>query len=93
MKFPVIERYRAELLASGFVPLDDAALEELRQAEAEMHHSNAIEGIHPSPETAALFEMLLEIRVPPDVSQPFVKRYLKERIVSGEYRGNAGLEP
>ena len=81
MKFPVIEQYRAELLASGFTPLTDTDLDQLRHAQAEMHHSNAIEGIHPRPETVALFEMFFEVRVPLDASRPFVERYIQERIV------------
>ena len=84
MKFPVIEQYRAELLASGFVPLNDTELAHVRQAWAEMHHSNAIEGIHPRPETVALFDMFLEIRVPTAVSRLFVERYMRERIVGPE---------
>lgn len=93
MQFPIIEQYRAALLAAGFVPLDDAALAALRQAQAEMHHSNAIEGIEPRPETAALFEMLLEIRVPPEISRPIVDRYIQERIVCRTANGADPLGP
>ena len=81
VRFQSVEQYRAELLASGFTPLDDAELEAVRQARAEMHHSNAIEGITPRPETVALFEMFLEIRVPPAISRPVVERYMRDRVV------------
>jgi len=80
MRYHIVEQYRSQLLATGFTPLGDTELEALRAAEAEMHHSNAIEGIAPSPEMAALFEMFLEIRVPPEVSDPVFNRYVRDRV-------------
>lgn len=80
-EFPVVEHYRAELRARPYARLDDAALAELRRRSAAAHHSSAIEGIHPTPELEALFEMFLEERAPPDVSGPYVDRYIVERIV------------
>ena len=77
----IVEQYRAELRAQPYTRVDDATLAELRQRSAEGHHSNAIEGIHPTPEIVALFAMFLEERVPPDVSGPYVHRYIMERIV------------
>ena len=64
-----------------FPRVDDAGMAELRRRGAEAHHSSAIEGIHPTPELEALFAMFLEERVPPDVSGPYVDRYVMERIV------------
>lgn len=82
--FPIIEQYRAELRALPYTRLDDAPLAELRRSIAESHHSNAIEGIHPTPELEALFEMFLEERTPPDVLGPYVDRYVMERIVAAD---------
>ena len=79
--FPVIEGYRAELRALSFPRVDDAGMVELRRRGAEAHHSSAIEGIHPTPELEALFDMLLEERAPPDVSGPYVDRYIMEQLV------------
>ena len=79
--FPLIEQYRTELRARPYVRVDDAALAELRQRSAEADHSNAIEGIYPTPELQALFAMFLEERAPPDVFGPYVGRYIEERIV------------
>ena len=79
--FPIIERYRAELRAASFPRVDKAGMIELRQRGAEAHHSSAIEGIHPTPELGALFDMLLDERVPPDVSSTYVHRYIMEQIV------------
>ena len=77
----IVEQYRAELRARSYTRVDDATLTELRQRTAEGHHSNAIEGIHPTPELMALFAMFLDERAPPDVSGPYVQRYIMERIV------------
>ena len=77
----IVEQYRAELRAQAYARVDDATLAELRQRTAEAHHSNAIEGIHPTPELLGLFAMFLEERAPPDVSGPYVERYIMEQIV------------
>lgn len=82
--FPVVEQYRAELRARPYARLDDQEVADLRQRSAEAHHSNAIEGIHPTPELAALFAMFLEERAPPDVFGPLVDRYILERIVPAD---------
>ena len=82
--FPIIDRYRAELRAKPFARLDDQALAEIRRRYESAHHSNAIEDIHPTPELKALFEMLLDERVPTDVSGPYVTRYIWERIVPAD---------
>ena len=82
--FPVVEHYRAELHAQAYVRVDDQALAELRRRSESGHCSNAIEGIHPTPELAALFAMFLEERVPPDVSGLYVYRYILEPIVPAD---------
>ena len=82
--FPVVEHYRAELHARAYARVDEQALAELRRRSESGHHSNAIEGIHPTPELAALFAMFLEERVPPEVSGPYVHRYILERIVPAD---------
>ncbi|MGI4880251.1 MAG: hypothetical protein ACRYG4_22505 [Janthinobacterium lividum] len=78
--FPAVEAYRAELRGLDFEPLDDWDLDDMRDRHRHAHVSNAIEGIHPTPELAALFEMFLEERAPADVSGPFVDRWLRERL-------------
>ena len=82
--FPLIEQYRAELRSQPYVRVDDAELAELRRRSDAAHHSNAIEGIHPTPELEALFAMFLEERAPPDVFGPYVDRYVMERIVPAD---------
>jgi hypothetical protein len=42
------------------------------------YNNNAIEGIKPSPELAALCEMFLQERAPLPVSEPFVDRFFRE---------------
>ncbi len=70
--------------APDHVRMDDAALAELRQRSAEANHSNAIEGIYPTPELQALFAMFLEERTSPDVFGPYVDRYIEEKIVPAD---------
>jgi hypothetical protein len=76
-----VEQYHAELLAQPYTRVGDAMLAKLRQRKAEGHHSNAIEGIHLTSELMALFATFLEECAPPDVSGPYVHRYIMERIV------------
>lgn len=87
--FPVVEHFRAELRAERFERLDAAGAERMRRAFAEMHHSNAVEGVHPTPELAALFAMLVEERAPPEAAGGVVSRYMAERIAAGAGRATA----
>ena len=82
--FPVVERYRADLHTQAYACVDDQLLAELRRPSESGHHSNAIEGIHPTPELAALFAMFLDERVPSEVSGLYVQRYILERIVPAD---------
>jgi len=79
--FPALETYRAELQAMDYRQLDDAALAEVRRRYAASRHSSAIEGIHPSPEQEAFFDMLHDMRVPQDLANEYSDRFLQERIV------------
>ncbi len=74
-EFPCVEALRRELQALPFIRLDDAQLAHLRARLLVGHHNNAIEGIEPSPELAALFEVFLQERAPLAVSEPFVDRF------------------
>lgn len=80
--FPAVEAYRAELRAINYRRLNDAELEEVRRRYAEAHHSSATEDIHPSPEQAAFYAMLIEERVPTDLASEYSRRYLQERILA-----------
>lgn len=82
--FPMIEGYRRELRAMTFARLDAAGREGLQRSYEISHHSNAIEGVHPTPEAAALLRMFVEEGVPTAVSDPFVLRYLRERTRAAE---------
>ena len=90
--FPAVERYRAELRGQSYARIDDAALAELRRRAANAHHSSAIEGIHPTPEVEALFDMFHEERAPPDTFGPYVLRYITEQLVPLE-KGRTMREP
>ena len=79
--FPAVEAYRAELQATNYPRLDEAALAEVRRRYAASRHSSAIEGIHPSPEQEAFYAMLHDLRVPQDLANDYSRRFLQERIV------------
>ncbi len=80
--FAVIEGYRRELRALPFMRLDAEQRDELDSRYRSMHHSNAIEGVHPTPELEALCRMFVEEGVPPAVSDQFVDRYVAERVAA-----------
>ena len=80
-EFPRVESLRRELRALPFVRLDDAELSHLRARLLVGHHNNAIEGIEPSPEMAALFAMFLQERAPLPVSEPFLDCYIRNVLV------------
>ena len=79
--FPVIEGYRRELRAMSFPRLGGAERAELDRCYASMHHSNAIEGVHPTSELKALFQMFVDEAVPPAVSDAFLDHYIRESII------------
>jgi hypothetical protein len=80
-EFPRVEALRQALRSLRFVRLDDAELSHLRARLLVGHHNNAIEGIEPSPQMAALFAMFLQERAPLTVSEPFLDRYIREVLV------------
>ena len=80
-EFPRVEAFRRELRALPFVRLNDAELAHLRARLLVGHHNNAIEGIEPSPETAALCEMFLQERASIAVSEPFLDRYIQDVLM------------
>ena len=79
--FAYVEALQRELHALPFVRLNDGELAHLRTRLRVGHHNNAIEGIEPSPELAALFEMFLQERAPLTVSEPFLDRYIQDRLL------------
>jgi hypothetical protein len=76
--FPRVESFRRKLRALPFPRLNDAELAHLRARLLVGHHNNAIEGIDPSPELAALFAMFLQERAPLPVSESFVDRFFQD---------------
>jgi hypothetical protein len=87
--FPLVETLRRELQAEGFRPMDDIALQDARLRFAEMHHSNAIEGVAPDRETAALFEMLFVERVPVTRWEAITMRFMSEHL--GSHRDQVAI--
>lgn len=79
--FPLVQELRRDLHAVAFTRLTDTEVAALRARLLVGHHNNAIEGIDPSPETVALFEMFLQERAPLAVSEPYLDRYIALRLV------------
>ena len=82
--FPIVDRYRLELRALPFGRANGEEMVGLRQRGADGHRSDAIEETLPTPKVEALFAMFLEERVPPNVSGPYLLRYVMERIVPAD---------
>jgi len=74
--FPLVEELRRDLHAATFARLTDGEVSDLRARLFAGHHNNAIEGIDPSPEMVALFEMFLQERAPMAVSEPYLDRFI-----------------
>ena len=81
MTFPLIEELRRDLQAEIFTRLTDEEVAGLRSRLAMGHHSNVIEGIKPTQEMVALFEMILQERAPLAIAQPYLDRYIRVRLV------------
>ena len=86
-ELPRVEVLRQELRSLPFVRLSDAELAHLRARLLVGYHNNAIEGIEPSPELAALFEMFLQKRAPLPASEPFVDRFFQPQSSSNARAG------
>ena len=80
MTYPKIEEYRNELRSKLFDPMSPHETAELRRFYYSDQFSEMI-GERPSPETFALLNMFLAERVPPDISEPFLMRYVCEQVV------------
>lgn len=80
MAFPRVERYRKELRGLTFCRMSDRELEEVSAIYRSPEYQDMIGGC-PSSETLALLKMLLADRVPPDVSEEIIMRYVVEEVV------------
>ena len=80
MMYPRVERYRDAVRAVTFCPMSALEIAELRRFYYSEHFSDMI-GERPSPEVFALLDMFLSERVPPDVSERFILRYVCEEVV------------
>ena len=80
MEFPRVERYRKELRSRVFRQMSDLELAQVAAIYRSPEYREMI-GAYPSSETVALLEMFLTERVPPDVSEEFIMRYVVEEVV------------
>ncbi len=69
-----VETVRAEIRALDYVRGTPAEKQEWREADADARHNNVIEGIMFSPVEDALFNMLRDETVPPDLAVQIVLR-------------------
>ena len=74
-----VEKYRAELRQKGFQPLSPEENIELKR----FYHSAEFErmlGGKVSREIQALLDMFLAEKAPPEVAEPFIIRYVCEKL-------------
>ena len=72
------ETIREEIRSAGLSPASEAELGELDRRLAETLANNAIEGIEPDPELAAMLAMVREERLSPRHFDRFYDRYISE---------------
>lgn len=77
-RFPRVETIREEVRRANLEPANNAELRELDKRLAEALANNAIEGIEPDPELAAMLAMLREERLSPRNFDRFYDRYISE---------------
>ncbi|HSE73631.1 MAG TPA: hypothetical protein VLB05_03895 [Dongiaceae bacterium] len=77
-RFPLVETIREEIRSAGLSPASEAELGELDRRLAETLANNAIEGIEPDPELAAMLAMVREERLSPRHFDRFYDRYISE---------------
>lgn len=77
-RFPLVETIREEIRRAGLPAASEAELRELDERLAEALANNAIEGIEPDPELAAMLAMLREERLSPRHFDRFYDRYVSE---------------
>ena len=80
MRFPRVERYRADIQKKAFRRLSNSEASELRNF-YHSHEFNLSLGGGLSPETFAFLDMLISEKVPPDVSTPVILQYVCEELV------------
>jgi hypothetical protein len=85
MKSARIEQYRAELQRQHYTPLRRNDLAKLQKLYRSQHYRE-LTGIDSWPEVIEMLDMFIEERVPPDVSERFILRYVNEELVAGHQR-------
>ncbi|MBB5716811.1 hypothetical protein [Sphingomonas aerophila] len=71
-----IEAIRAEVRALDYVRGTPAEVAAWREADEDSRHNHVIEGIRFEPDEDALFAMLLDERVPPELMTQIVRKLL-----------------
>ena len=80
---PLVEAYRADLRLADYARLSEDETARMADRFAVSHHSNAMAGVHPSPELAALFAMFVEERVPLPLAEQYFHRFMAEDAKTG----------
>lgn len=78
----LLDIYRAQIAALDFVRLSDEEAERARAIHADAIASARIEGAEMTPQDAAFWELLLQLRVPYNVAMPIVADYSRDVIAA-----------
>jgi len=78
--FPFIEEFRAELRQRDYPRLSEAECAAMRWDFTQGMANNAIEDLHPPPELVAFIDLLVDERVPQEVSDEFFDRFAVVRL-------------
>jgi hypothetical protein len=88
MKSARIEQYRAELQRQHYTPLGRNDLMNLQKLYRSQHYRE-LTGIGSWPEVIEMLEMFIEEKVPPDVSERFILRYVNDELVTDHRRSRS----
>ena len=87
-----IERYRDELLALDFSPVDDDELALIREQTTGHRYNCESDEVYSSEGQIALEELLIELRVPRVIADHYTNRFLREEIVEPTLARQRGRE-
>jgi hypothetical protein len=91
--FPVIEEYRAIIRGMDFERITDQEAAEAKWDYDQAAHSGRLEGYVRPPEMQALFDLIIEERVPQDVAEVIFDRYAQDHVIKRTRAPEEGAHP
>ena len=90
MSYDLIELYRAELRSMEYFRMSNAEAAQAKWDYDQAAHSGRIEGLERPPEMQALFDLVVEERLPQDLAERFFDRYAEDRFLKHSNSATCG---